>query len=364
MLCSKCNTELPDSAICCWACGKRIVTKRKHRKRSNGTGSISKLSGNRTKPWLVRKKGISIGTFSTRGEAQKALERLTDTNVTDKFNMTFGQVYNTWLPEHEREISVSQKGCYQSAYKNCEELHDRQFRQLRKSDYQAVIIRLEEAGKSKSTCEKVLQLFGQLSKWALDEGIIQTNHAQNVSTVAQQKSTKRPFTNADIEAIQKSKLPAAQIALILIGTGCRPNELFSVPLASCTLEYFVGGSKTEAGKNRIIAVSPVGLEAYKNLLQRAKANNKEHLIDGYENGNRVYANFAKRDWKELMAEIGCQNMTPYSCRHTFITNAVRSGIKPELLKRMVGHADISTTDKVYTHLNTADILDAAKNCGL
>ena len=46
---------------------------------------------------------------------------------------------------------------------------------------------------------------------------------------------------------------------------------------------------------------------------------------------------------------------------TFTTQAVRAGIDPQTLKRMLGHADLSTTDKYYTHLDLNDILSASKN---
>lgn len=358
--CKKCAATLPEGALFCPACGKKQVEPpRKHRKRANGTGCISKLQGKRSKPWMARKNDVCIGTYATYAEAQKALERLTDEPVTDKFNMTFRQIYEAWLPEHERSISPSQRACYVAAFKNCPELHALQFRTIRKSEFQSVIIRLEEAGRSKSTCEKALQLFGQLSKWAKDEGIVQANHSENITIAAKQKTTKHPFTEEQIEAIQASTLPAAQITIILIATGCRPNELFSATVGNCAEDYFIGGSKTDAGRNRVIAVSPIGLSAYQSLLESAKQSGGSLLIDGYE-GSRTSANFAKRDFKALMEEIGSPDMTPYNCRHTFITTAVRSGVRPEILERMVGHANISTTDKHYTHLDKDDILEAAK----
>lgn len=357
--CIKCKNEIPEGSVYCLYCGKKQErSPRKRKKRANGTGNISVLSGNRTKKYMARQNGEIIGTYATYVEAQKALDRLTDVDVNDKYNMTFAQVYAAWAPEHSREMQ-SGMGNYSASYKNCPELHDRKFRSLRKSDYMAVIIRLEQAGKSKSTCEKMIQLFGQLSKWAMDEGVIQQNHAQNVRTTAQQLSTKKPFTPAEIQRIAESSLPAAQIALILIATGCRPNELFKVPLSRCFSGHFVGGSKSEAGRDRIIAVSPIGQSAYTALRQAAIQSGGIRLIDGYS-GNRDAANFAKRDFKALMAEIGAMAMTPYNCRHTFITLAVKSGVAPAILKRMVGHADISTTDKNYTHLDANDILDAVK----
>lgn len=356
MICVKCKADLPDGALYCLLCGKKQTPeKKKHRKRANGSGTVYKMVGNRAKPWAAKRNNVFLGSFKTYAEAQKALERTTDAIITDKYNLTFAQIYELWKPVHAREVSKSQMGNYASAFKHCEVLHNRKFRSLRKSDFQSVIIALEEAGKSKSTCEKPIQLFGQLSKWALDECIINQNHAQNVTTAATQKSIREPFTDDQIQAIQKSNHRAASIVLILIATGARPNELFKVPLSDCYDTYFVGGSKTKAGTGRVIAVSPLGLPAYKKLLQAAQESGGTRLIDGYK-GNRDNVNFRKRDFKELMDDIGCAGMTPYHCRHTFATLAVRNGVRPQMLTRMMGHADIKTADKTYTHLNAEDLL--------
>ena len=352
--CIKCKAELPDGAVFCHLCGKRQTAEpRKYKKRANGTGNITKLSGNRAKPWIARKNSVYIGSYATRVEAQKALERLTDATVTDKFNLTLKQIYGIWFPEYTRGEEKPEKSHYAMAINLCKELHDQQFRKLRKSDFQAVIVRLENEGKSKSTCQKVILLFKQLSTWAIEEGIIQTSHAQKVTTKAQQISVREVFLDTQIQAIQNSNLDARKIALILLGCGCRPNELFKVPLVNCHEDYFIGGSKTKAGKNRIIMVSGVGLAAYQELRQKAIEQKRQYLIDAYE-GNRVAANFTKRDFAELMDQIGCKGMTPYCCRHTFITNAVKSGVDQKMLQRLVGHVDSETTEG-YTHLDVSDL---------
>lgn len=358
--CPKCKCELAENYNFCPKCGKKLTkAERKYRKRENGTGNISKLSGNRTKPWMARKNDVCIGTFRTRAEAQKALDRLTDITVTDKYNLTFAQAYERWHEEHRRKISDSMDGNYQLAYKQCKQLHDMQMRKILRSDYQAAIIALEMQGKSKSTCNKLRVLLGQLGRWAMEEGITLTNPAEELNTVAKQKSTRDVFSEDDIKNIKKSKLHAADIALILISCGCRPGELFNVPLVNCREDHFIGGSKTEAGKNRVIPIGSDGIDAYKKIRSKAISEHGALLIDGYDGQNKTAPNFTKRDWRELMEEIGRSGMTPYNCRHTFITRAIRSGVELPVLEAIVGHVDRETT-KIYTHLHADDLVEAVQ----
>lgn len=359
-LCIKCKEVLPPGAKFCPACGRSQQPQtRKHRKRANGTGTICKLPGNRRKPWQARKNGVSIGTYETRAEAQKALERLTDTNVTEKFNMTFADVYERWMAEHRREISDKMRANYELAFKQCQQLHTQPIRRLMRSDFQAAIIALESEGKAKSTCNKLRTMLHQVCEYAQGEGILTGNPAADLNTVAQQKSTREIFTDDDIKKLHNCKLPAAQIALIMISCGCRPGELFSAPLSNCAKDHIIWGSKTAAGKNRVIPIGSDGVDAYQTMILMATINGGTKLIDGYQGRNHTAENFTKREWRELMEAIGREGLTPYSCRHTFITRAIRSGMDLITLESIVGHVDKETT-KLYTHLKAKDLVAAVR----
>ena len=360
MICPKCKKTAPDEAVFCPWCGKRLTAQeRKHRKRANGTGTICRLSGNRAKPWMARKNDVLIGTFETRSEALKALERLTDTQVNELYNLTFAEVYERWKHEHGREVSEKLLKNYELAYTQCEALHSRRMRSLRRSDYQAAVIALEDQGLSKSSCNKLRTMLRQVCEYAQMEGILHGNPADDLTTVARQKSIREIFTEEDIQKIKASSLPAAQIALIMISSGCRPGELFTVPLANCGKDHMIWGSKTEAGKNRVIPIGSDGVEAYQTLTILSTVKGGTLLVDGYE-GSRNTENFRRRDWAQLMREIGREGMTPYSCRHTFITRAIRGGIDLISLEAIVGHVDKETT-KLYTHLRASDLVTAVRD---
>ena len=80
--CTKCKAELPDGALFCPMCGKKqTADQRKHRKRANGSGTIYKMAGNRSKPYAAKRNNIFLGSYKTYKEAQKALERTTDADM-------------------------------------------------------------------------------------------------------------------------------------------------------------------------------------------------------------------------------------------------------------------------------------------
>lgn len=360
MQCIKCNAELPQGAKFCPSCGRpQQPQKRKYRKRANGTGTICKLSGNRKRPWIARKNDVYIGSYETRAEAQKALDRLTDTTVTEKFNMTFAQVYERWAAEKWREVSDKMKANYELAFKQCPQLHNQPIRRLLRSDFQAAIIVLEAQGMSKSTCNKLRTLMHQVCEYAHGEGILAGNPADDLNTVAQQKSIREIFTDADIEKLHHCSLPAAQVALILISCGCRPGELFSAPLSNCAKDHIIWGSKTPSGKNRVIPIGLDGIEAFQTMALMATVKGGTKLIDGYQGRNHTAENFTKREWRDLMAAIGREGLTPYSCRHTFITRAILGGMDLITLESIVGHVDKETT-KLYTHLKAKDLVAAVQ----
>ena len=87
---------------------------------------------------------------------------------------------------------------------------------------------------------------------------------------------------------------------------------------------------------------------------------EDHFIGGYTGQNKTAPNYTKRDWRKLMESLGIEGLTPYNCRHTFITRAIRSGMDLPKLEAIVGHVDRETT-KIYTHLHANDLVEAVQS---
>ena len=369
MKCPKCSGDLPEGSVFCPWCGKRqSPAPRSRKRRTSGSGSISKLSGKRARPYLARLNGVTVGTFATVREAERALSRLVDVDLSDKYNWTFAQVYEAWRPEHAAVLNArAQAGGrgttgmagYATAYNQCPSLHDRPLRHLRKADLQSVLSGLSAKGLSNSSISKVRQLMSQLYQWAMAEHIVTVNLAKSLDVAPAAKSRPAVFTAEEIRRIQNCDRPAAAVTLILLATGCRIGELFSARTADCTDSFFTAGSKTEAGVARIIPVAPLGLPAYRALLSRARERNAQLLIGGYD-GNRKPSNWRKREYRPMLESLGISTeKTPHKARHAFATAAVAAGVRPEDLTQILGHASYTTTVDIYTHKTPDELLDAA-----
>lgn len=125
-----------------------------------------------------------------------------------------------------------------------------------------------------------------------------------------------------------------------IFTGLREGELLCVQKSAVDIHdgYMVGGEKTKAGRDRIIAFPDC-------IMTQALYDNApdgEKLIDGYD-GDRDARNFRKWKYYPVLERLSIRQFNPHCTRHTFITRAVKQGVDMDELLRIVGHVDKDTT---------------------
>ena len=353
--CIKCGKELPPDAVYCPYCGKKQVTttqQRKTRKRPNGAGTVYKLSGRRRKPWAAARSNVLIGCYATRTEALEALERTQGKDINERYNLTFAQVFQLWSAEHYRDITKAGISTYNRAFDVFETLHNRKFRSLRTSDFQEVIDC--HMDKKHSTVSKYKQLITQMSDWAIREEIITKDFATYVRVPEKEVSEKKIFTDDEIQKLENDGSETAKVILMLIYTGMRLGELFSLAVSDCHGDYVVGGEKTDAGRNRVIPIRPEGREYFQYFIDRATG---PLLLSGYS-GNKNAPNWRKRDYYPKLEELGIEPKNPHTTRHTYASWARSAGVPPEVLQKVLGHADYSTTANIYVHTDPAQLVSA------
>ena len=358
--CIRCHAELPPQAIYCPVCGKHqtggssSASKKKTLKRANGTGTVYKLQGRRRRPWVAAKNKTIIGYYERRTDALEALEKLSGKNISDRYNLTFAEVFEYWKAEHYPQVQQGAICAYDGAFKVFSSLHGRKFRDLRTADYQAIID--AHLNLSRSSLSAYKKLITQMSKWAIREELITTNFASFVRLPKAVPKEKETFSAKEIEALESDGSETAKIVLMLIYTGMRINELFSLPLEDYHGNYVIGGEKTAAGRNRIIPIRPEGRAYFAYFAEHATG---ELLLSGYV-GHLNIKVFRSKDYYPLLERCGIKRKTPHCTRHTYASRAVSEGMPPEILQKILGHAKYSTTAEIYVHSDLEHLLKAVE----
>jgi integrase len=328
------------------------------KKNPNGYGTVYKLSSkNRTRPYVAKrtagwkKKGDGhvqqyevIGYYPTRIEAVNALSEFWTGGVKQAPALTFKDVYNEWSAVHFDRITRSMINQYRMAFNHLKSLHHVRFVDLRTSHYQQVI---NNSTLKHGSLEKLKILVSMLYDYAIPNDICSKNYGKYIALPKNDRESRQAFTDTDIKKLwNNTDIPYADSVLIMIYTGLRIGELLSLTRFNIDLDKqtITGGLKTDAGKNRVVPIHP-------KIMPFIRTRYADKLFPV------SYSTYIKK-FKFLMDELGIQNKTPHSARHTFASLMARKGADIKALQDIIGHANYSTTADIYTHLTLDDLRKA------
>lgn len=368
MLCVRCGQTIPEGSRFCSFCGKRQISapapQRRARRRPKGSGTVYKSPGRRTRPWgAYAADRTPIGYYATSTDAVAALDAFNAKKLSARSaTRTFAEIYSAWSSLHYQTIGPSGRSSYEAAYDKARPLWNRRMADLKTEDYQEIIETLKATGLSRSMCEKQRQLFSQLCKYAMQQDIIHTNYAEGLRLPASQEQDARVLTDEEIERIRRT-VPdkrlgeTARITLALIYTGMRLNELLLARVENYHGDYLVAGEKTAAGRDRVIPIHA----AVRPYFDAWAAGRDTGFLLCTPNGTPRDHNNVRKSFTSLMRKLEIPNAHPHTCRHTAATRMAASGILPEVVKQILGHADIATTLNIYTHPDTKILIEAIKS---
>lgn len=287
--------------------------------------------------------------FKTRKEAYEYLPTLAAIPATMAKDLTFTQLYEKWLPVHEADVNPSTMNCYKAAYKHFEPIWFVRMSELRTEQMQEC---LDGCGKGKRTQENMKALATMLYSYADEHDLVTKNYAQFLRPGGGQQEPREPFTDAELQTMfaKVGEVPNLDMVLILCYTGFRLDEFLSLTGESLHHEiepdgsewyYFVGGEKTEAGRDRVVAISP-------KILPYVLARYQTGTM--FPGGKKVKATtFRNNFYYPALEAAGLPKRVPHCCRHTYATLMKNVETVSETDKlASIGHKSMDVTKK-YTH---------------
>ncbi len=369
MECIKCKAPLPDGALFCPMCGKKQIVQQhtgRTKSRGNGTGSVYKrgdkwvaaitlgyrIENDKKKRVVAKKSG-----FRTKKEALEYLPALKGQQKREK-DITWQQLYDLWLPTHRAGKSTI--NCYKAAVRYFSSVDFSKLKDIEIDDLQEC---LDDCPKGKRTRENMKALAGLLYKYAVPRGYASLNLAQYLIVSGESSVSRSSFSAEQLEQIHRAVgvIPYADYIYCMCYLGFRPSEFLALDVKDYDRQNktLTGGAKTEAGKNRIVTISP----KIQPIIDRLTRDRIAGALFCNENGGAfAYNKFRDDIFYPVLEQVGIDNpmengrhkLSPHTCRHTFATLMKNVDAAEKDKMELIGHASAEML-RYYQDVNLEDL---------
>lgn len=305
---------------------------------------------------------------------------------------SFATWADDWLRMKEKEnITARQMDNYRRAVKLWkDELHGYEIGQLRADDIERVLIALSDKGLAQRTIRLYRSTIRQIMRRAVGR-VIPANPAEQVqlSAVGRKEEQRRALTVEEQQWIWDTPHRAQPVAVIMMLSGLRRGELAALTWSDVNLEArtITVNKVIEYDSNgvpslRHVTKSAAGMRTVdipQRLADYMREMPRDNLlvIPSARGGVMTESAWAKL-WRSYMRvlnekygarttadlermgsgkpgpkklDMTIPNITMHWLRHTFCTLLYLAGVDVVQACAQMGHADVSTTLRIYTHLD-------------
>lgn len=182
---------------------------------------------------------------------------------------------------------------------------------------------------------------------AYNNRLIEFNIMNTIKKPKHNRKTGRALTEKELKKFLKviSNTKYENVFKSYLLTGCRKSELFAIKWSDCDFKndtIHILGTKTITS-NRIIPM----FKDMKDILLNMRPSN-------YKLNNAVFdfsVNQIDLAFKRLKAKYKF-TFRIHDLRHTFATTCLENGISMKVIQHWLGHSNMGTTSKIYTHITT------------
>lgn len=309
---------------------------------------------------------------------------------------TFRAVAEAWQAEHVEKLSAHTQHDYVHRIKYLIQEHGEDpLTEVGAPEINRVLMRLAAQGFSAKTVKAYRSMYKQIFDFAIVKGLTLYNPVSSVSTPRGLPRNTRDAPSDEVIARIKANATTAHFGLFplfLIYTGFRRGEALAVQWQDIDFEArtirctktveqidnkaYIKAPKTAAGVRTVPLLD--GLAA---VLKRPRdAKQTDYIFSGPE---PMTANRYTQEWLLWCRDAGFverrpekrgrgkdgtprvtmgefPTLTAHQLRHGYATILYEAGIDELTAKELLGHADISTTHAIYTHLRQGKRDEAVK----
>ena len=352
---------------------------------------MTKLSGNRRKPYLARitlgwnideqsgstaQNRVTIGTYKTKKEALQALaEYSANPYDIQNDNLTLAELYQKWTENYFPTLeSASSSRTIIAAWRYCHAIQNMRVKDLRARHIKGIMedgyiipSHGKKAGQkipaSPGTKSRIKSMFNLMLDYALEYELVDKNYARTFDLsndiIKEKEAAARGhiiFTDKEMQTLWDNVNSFRFVDWILIQCymGWRPQELAQLKIGNVHLDeqYIIGGMKTSAGKDRPVPIHPRIKHLVQQNYDQAVELGSQYLFNdplAVKGGMTItYDKYAGRFAKIMDALKFREDHRPHDPRKTFITMAKKAEVDEYVIKRLIGHRITDITEGTYT----------------
>lgn len=219
------------------------------------------------------------------------------------------------------------------------------------------------------TVARRLSALRQFYRFLVSENVRQDDPTSTIESPKQGRTLPKTLTEGEVDTLIKTAATggsAESVRLVcllemLYATGLRVSELVGLPMSAIGdgQQFLMVSGK--AGRDRMVPLSDPAQKAVKAYLavrtqffgtDEQKVRQERWLFPSRtsDSGHLTRQRFAQL-LKDLARNAGMEEgrVSPHILRHAFATHLLSNGADLRSVQKMLGHADIATT-QIYTHI--------------
>ena len=209
---------------------------------------------------------------------------------------------------------------------------------------------------STRSLDNMRRIYSTFFKWCFDEKYIKENPMSRISKFKVQKKHINAFTESELETLFDACDNIRDRALLefLYSTGCRVSECIDVNISDIDFKECTVLIKNGKGnKQRITYISDKCMFYLNKYLEDRNSNDIALWIS-------KRGRLSKRGVEVIVKNIGDKvgiDAYPHKFRHTLATNLIKRNVPIQMIQKMLGHEDLSTS-MIYIDIDNRDVKSA------
>lgn len=240
----------------------------------------------------------------------------------------------------------------------------------------AYLMMLQERGAKPQYINDQLKAFKVLFRYLYEEGYTDSILTERIKNVKQPKTIIKTFTEQEVKKMTEyysghtfMEVRNRLMLMTFFDTGIRVSELIDLKLSQVKDEYILIHGKGD--KERVVPKSPLlnkwmfkYLSTRENFFAYRRVPENVFLS---RNGRPMTTEAIHRVIKIAGKAVGVSRdirVSPHTCRHTFAQMQLKNGLDLYSLSRLMGHSNISITQRYPEGLRDFEVLNACKATGI